>query len=237
MTTYQGVTEELTSLLQLQSPPVGLAFVDGQPEGVQQSTDASPSTCAFWRRAEQAVFYADAAQHLNCQVGALVMGFELSDQTMQEIGGLVQTMCDCSYLSADEGDKIPSVGSRAAGVLYGPLSQFPATAAAVVLWLTPRQAMLFNEAAGASSWAAAPPRINGRPACAALPLALQGAQPALSLGCAGMRTFTEVADDRMLAVIPADRLNQFVDALRVTASANSAMLAYYEQRKAAVAGG
>lgn len=237
MPEYRDAAEEITSLLGLESPPVALAFADAAPEGVRTTTDVSPSTCGFWRHAERGVFYADAAQHFNCQVGAMVMGFELPPQVMEQIGGLVESMCGCDYLSPEEGDKIPSVGRGSAGVVYGPLADFPATPDSVVLWLSPRQAMLFNEAAGASSWAAEPTRVNGRPACAALPLAIQGGRPALSLGCMGMRTFTEVADDRLLAVVPGSVLPDFLAALRRTAAANEAMLAYYKQRKAEVAAG
>jgi uncharacterized protein (DUF169 family) len=235
MTDYRNLADEISSLLEVSTPPVAIAFVSAPPEGVAQTTNVSPSTCGFWRQAERGVFYATAAQHFNCQVGAMVMGFDLPEQVMREIGGLVETMCGCAYLSPEEGDKIPSVGSHAAGVVYGPLAEFPVAPAAVVLWLSPKQAMLYNEAAGGASWAATPSRVSGRPACATVPLAIQGQQPTLSFGCIGMRTFTEVADDRMLAVVPGEKLASFLDALRSTADANRAMLSFYESRKAEVA--
>jgi uncharacterized protein (DUF169 family) len=236
MTQYQGVAEQIQGLLGLATPPVAVAFVSEAPSGITQTTTVSPSTCGFWRQAEQGVFYAEASQHFNCQVGAMVMGFNLPDEVMQQIGGLVNTMCGCAYLSPEEGDKIPSVGRGSAGVVYGPLSQFPVTPDAIVMWLSPKQAMLFNEASGAASWAAAPSRVNGRPACGALPLAIQGSAPTLSLGCIGMRTFTDVADDRLLAVVPGDKAAEFAESLAGTASANNAMLSFYQQRKAEVLG-
>jgi uncharacterized protein (DUF169 family) len=235
MTEYHGVAEEIRTLLKLDVPPVAVAFVDTPPAGIPQTAQVSPSTCGFWRQGEQGVFYADAAQHFNCQVGAMVMGFELPPPVMEQLGGLVEAMCGCSYLVPEEGDKIPSVTSKPIGVVYGPLGEIPVPPSAVVLWLSPRQAMLFNEASGSASWAAAPARVGSRPACAALPLAMNGAQPTLSLGCAGMRTFTEVADDRMLAVVPGGSLTDFVAALRTTAAANVAMQQFYDQRKAEVA--
>lgn len=165
------------------------------------------------------------------------MGFNLPEHVMKELGGLVETMCGCAYLSPDEGDKIPSVGGGAAGVVYGPLAHFPTAPDLVVVWLTPRQAMLFNEASGSASWAAPPVRVGSRPACAALPMSLQGQLPILSLGCMGMRTFTEVADDRLLAVVPGARLTEFADSLRRTCEANQMMRSFYEGRKAEVAAG
>jgi uncharacterized protein (DUF169 family) len=237
MTEYRALAEQIQSLLDLATPPVALAFVDEPPAGVARTSNVSPSTCGFWRLAENGVFYADATQHFNCQVGSMVMGFDLPPHIMQDLGGLVETMCGCAYLSPEEGDKIPSVGSKAAGVVYGPLAEFPTAPSAVVLWLSPRQAMLYNEAAGAASWATEATRVGGRPACAAVPMAMQGGQPTLSLGCIGMRTFTEIADDRMLAVVPGNKLDAFVAALRTTMDANRSMLSFYEQRKAEVAAG
>jgi uncharacterized protein (DUF169 family) len=236
MSRYQEIAAEITTLLGLATPPVAVAFVDEPPSDIPSAVESAPSTCAFWRRAEKGVSYVDAAQHFNCQIGAMVMGFPLPEQIMQEIGGLVETMSGHSYLAAEEGAKIPSVGRSSAGAIYGPLSEMPVAPDAVVLWLSPRQAMLFNEASGSASWAMPSSRVGSRPACAAIPLALQEQRPTLSLGCIGMRTFTEVADDRMLAVIPGDKLDAFPDQLRVLAEANSMMLSYYEQRAEEVMG-
>lgn len=55
--------------------------------------------------------------------------------------------------------------------------------------------------------------------------------PTLSLGCMGMRTFTEISEDRLLAVLPGDRAKEFSDALEQTLTANSAMQDFYEERK------
>lgn len=233
-TRYQEQARDVRSLLQLDLPPIALTFVDGQPSDVTQTATVSPSSCAFWRQAEAGVFYAAAAQHYNCQVGSMVMGFQLPEEVMAQLGGLVETMCGWSYLSPEEGDKIPSVASNAAGVVYGPLADFPMAPSAVVVWLTPKQAMLFNEAVGSASWAAAPARVSGRPACAAIPSAMKGELPVLSLGCAGMRTFTAIADDRMLAVVPGAKIDDFVSRLRATAESNAKMLSYYEKRLAEV---
>jgi uncharacterized protein (DUF169 family) len=165
----------------------------------------------------------------------MVMGFDLPDQVMQEIGGLVNAMCGCNYLAPEEGDKIPGVPGAKTGVVYGPLAEFPQGADAVLMWLTPAQAMIYHEAVGSASWASEPSRTTGRPACAAIPSAMNDGRPLLSLGCKGMRTFTEVADDRMLAVVPGDKLDDFVESLRVTVAANTEMAAYYNKRKSEVA--
>jgi len=75
---YQEIARGITSRLQLDSPPIALSFVEGQPAGVKSFDSEVPSSCTLWRRAETEVFYADAGKHMNCLVGAMVMGFQIS---------------------------------------------------------------------------------------------------------------------------------------------------------------
>jgi uncharacterized protein (DUF169 family) len=56
----------------------------------------------------------------------------------------------------------------------------------------------------------------------------------MSLGCAGMRTFTEIGDEMNLAVIPGSALAGFVDALERTVDSNATMRSYYSARKTAI---
>ncbi len=231
---HANAAQRLSTLLSLQNPPIALAFVDQPPEGVAQATKPVPSACTFWRQAEQGTFYAAAAQHFNCPVGSMVMGFELPEAVGEQLGGLVQSMCDARYLSLDEAAKIPAVSRRSAGIVYGPLTEFPLDPDLVVLWVNVTQAMLYSEAAGRAAWTGAPMDVTGRPGCAALPRAMQTNQPGMSLGCAGMRTFTEIGDDMNLAAIPGTALDGFLDALTVTVESNSAMRSFYSAHKAAI---
>jgi len=94
----------------------------------------------------------------------------------------------------------------------------------VLMWLTPGQAMLYSEAAGTCRWTEAlPTPIFGRPSCAALPAALDKSQCTLSLGCLGMRIFTEVSQDQLLAVLPGSKMEEFSRALESVAAANQTM--------------
>jgi uncharacterized protein (DUF169 family) len=228
---------ELTRTLGLASPPIGVAFVSERPDGVAAFEGAVPSSCAMWRRAEQGVFYAPAEAHFNCAVGAMTMGFALPPAVQQSMADVVQLMCSCGYMEADEPARMPSIPGAPQGVVYGPLADLPVPADLVVMWLTPRQAMLFDEAAGDVRWADQPGmRVLGRPACSSLPIAVQSSRPTLSMGCLGMRTFTEVSDDRMLAVVPAAAIDGFVSRLQATAAANETMAGAYNAMKAQFAG-
>ncbi len=219
--------------LRLAEPPVALRFVEEPPAGTEVFEGRVPSACSFWRRAETRVFYAAGADHFHCPVGAMVMGFELPETVQRELAALVQGMCERSYLAAEEAGRIPVVEGRHCGILYGPLRDLPLEPDLILLWLTPRQAMLFGEAAGSCAWTESlPTTALGRPACAALPTALRSARPTLSLGCIGMRTFTEISEDRVLAVLPAARAEEFVERLETTLAANQAMESFYRDHRA-----
>jgi uncharacterized protein (DUF169 family) len=92
--------------------------------------------------------------------------------------------------------------------------------------------MVCAEASGACAWVESPTNhVLGRPACTALPTARAADTPTLSLGCAGMRTFTEVSQDKLLMVVPGDRLDGFADDVARKVGANAAMQQFYDQRK------
>ena len=226
---------QIADNLGLDLPPVALAFHDTAPAGVAVTDDIVPSACAFWRKAEAGVFFAPVARHANCPIGAFVMGFELGDALMAELQSLIGEMTACGYVHRDEPAKIPVNRRKAAGILYGPLAAFPGEPDAVLVWLTPTQAMIWSEATGGAAWTGSPPtNVFGRPACAAIPAALDKGGPALSLGCMGMRTFTAIPADRMLAVIPGPQLADFAKAIAETTGVNRAMRRFYEGRLAAL---
>jgi uncharacterized protein (DUF169 family) len=235
------IADRLVDSLGLDAPPVALAFVDAAPAGCAVDTVPAPSACSFWRRAEQGLFFAPAASHFNCPVGAMVMGFDLPQPVSAELQNLVGMMTACGYIAPDEPGSIPVRAAAGApapgGILYGPLADFPIAPDAVLAWLTPAQAMLWSEAAGSSVWgSSAPAIVSGRPACAAIPKSLAESRSALSLGCAGMRTFTGIADRYLLAVQPGSGLAAFAEALAGMRGTNDRMEAFYADRLAAVAG-
>ena len=228
---FVQLSERMESRLALDSPPVAIAFVDRPPDGIEQFDGSVPSSCTFWRRAETGVFYADAEAHRGCPIGAMVMGFPVEGSLHDDLMATVTRMVESFYLGPDEPQRLPAVTKPKSGIVYGPLRDFPVEPDLVLLWLTPAQAMLFAEAAGTVSWTNLDNEVFGRPACAALPIALEASRAALSLGCKGMRTFTEISEDRMLAVLPGGEAIMFCDSLDRTAEANETMLDYYAGRK------
>ncbi|MDQ3849601.1 MAG: DUF169 domain-containing protein [Actinomycetota bacterium] len=223
-------------MLELELTPVALAFVDEPPKGIEITDAVVPSTCAFWRQAEQGVFYAPAEAHFNCPIGAMVMGFDLSEPARADLAAAVKMMCEVAYLGADEPANIPTVKKRKAGIVYGRLRDFPLEPDVAIVWVGPHQAMLVSEASGSSSWMTRASRtVVGRPACASIPSALEGGQAVLSLGCSGMRTFTKILPDRLLGVVPGPKLEDFERALATIVESNLEMQSYYDRQNARLA--
>lgn len=217
--------------LGLDLTPVALTFAEVPPEGLPTPPREVPSACSFWQDARQGTFYAPAERHFNCPIGAMVMGFSLPGDIQQRLGELVTGMCEHAYLDQDEAALIPTVTSQHAGIIYGPLAE-STTPDVALLWVTPMQLMLCNEAIGAAKWTRRPSVLTGRPGCAALPLAMSNNTPTASLGCAGLRTFTGIGDDRLLVAVPGNLLEQFASALERAVAANAPMRRYYREQNA-----
>ena len=232
---HATLAANLTDALDLQIVPVAIAFADAELAGQVPSIEKSaPSACSFWRRAETRVFYAAAEAHYNCPIGAMVMGFNLPKVVSDELSGLVEGMVGCGYVLNDEPNHIPVIKKSSLGIIYGPLNIFPVKPDIVLCWLNPSQAMIWNEASGGAKWGATEPStIFGRPACAALPASTDKSRPTLSLGCIGMRTFTDISEDRLLGAVPGSCLSDFVSKLQDLKVTNSNMARIYESRRAA----
>ncbi len=214
-----------------------MALVDDQPQGVESFEGDVPSFCTFWRMAEKKAFYAPADKHFNCPIGAMVLGFEMPKEVQEELGGLVKKMCECSYLSEDEPANIPTITEKKAGVVYGPLKDFPVEPQLILMWLKPSQAMIYNEVLGCCKWSGSMQSMAlGRPACAVIPTTLDKSPFGMSLGCTGMRTFTEVSDEHILATLNYKEIDSFLTSLKTTVSANKEMKEFYLDHKSKITG-
>ncbi len=232
MTGYASLAQTLTSLLGLDRPPVAVAPVETVPKGIPVFEGVAPSSCSFWRQGEKELFAARDADHMNCPIGAMVMGFELTAEAKEGLQRGLSMMCEVGYVKPEEAGEIPSLAKKGKSMLYGPLSNFPIVPEVVVIWLQPAQAMLLREATGDAEWKSdVSSKIFGRPACAALAVASQGEAVSLSFGCSGMRTFTGVEPAYMLAALSGRLLERLEAQLRRTHQANCAMQAFYDQQK------
>lgn len=229
---YAELAQALETFLRLAHPPVALAPVTEVPDGVPAFEGVSPSACSFWRHAEQGLFVARDADHMNCPIGAMTMGFELTEQAKAALEGGLTLMTDVGYIDPKEAEHLPLLPRHTGVVLYGPLATFPIQPEVVLLWLTPAQAMLLREATGEVKWSGdVSSNLFGRPSCAALAVAARQGSVALSFGCNGMRTFTGVDPSLMLAAVSGRLVDTLGPAMERADKAQCAMQAFYDQQQ------
>jgi len=234
---HYKATVSVLGELGLEYPPVAMAVVNSQPAGISEKSQAV-SACAFWREAEAEVFYASSEDHCGCSVGAHVMGVDLPEPTKLELVGSIKLMAEVGYLRESEIPNIPQLVKSGSGVVYGPLSKFPLEADCALVWANPSQAMLLGEALLTTSWKSEQSEVAtlfGRPACGAVARAINTQSDSFSLGCAGMRTFTEVSPNVALFVIPGCNLVEMAEALGAIINSNKDMLKHYQEKRNAVA--
>src|SRR5262245_50202813 len=63
--------DQLTGLLNLSSPAIGIAFIDKPPAGIERVSHSGPASCDYWRQAAEGhTFYTIADDHKACPIGA-----------------------------------------------------------------------------------------------------------------------------------------------------------------------
>lgn len=230
---YQELTERFVSLLQLPQPPVGLAFVEQVPDGIEHKAIRVPSACTFWRLAEQGVFYANAEDHQECPIGMMTMGFVMPEVAQQRAQGLVQTMASVKYFSPDEVAALPVVKKPHQSIIYGRLDQLPVEADVVLCILNAQQAMLVAEAMGNVNWLQGGQSAFGRPTCGVIPRTLQTGETSMSFGCVGARTYLNLTPAELVLTVPGDKFADLVNKLETIVAANNALAPYHQGQKVA----
>ena len=231
MAQYAELARTCETVLGLTHRPVALAPVSTAPRGVPMFQGVSPSSCSFWRYAEQGLFVARSTDHMNCPIGAMTMGFELTAEAKAALEGGMNLMVEVGYIDPKEAEHLPSLSKSTSLVLYGPLADFPVRPEVVLMWLNPSQAMLMREATGDVAWKSdVSSNLFGRPSCAALAVASREGNVALSFGCNGMRTFTQVDSALMLAAVSGALLDTFAESLDRANKAQCSMQKFYDQQ-------
>ncbi len=225
---------EMQTLLSLKKPPVAIGFLDSAPAGIEAwRGGAVPAGCFFWKKAQEGeTFYTTPEDHYNCAVGAYTHKIPLPMERSGELDGTIGFMVETGYLKMVEVPGIPTLSEKPAFIAYGPAGQDSFTPSVLLVAVQPAKAMLLYEAALQAGVTSALMPSLGRPACAVLPLSVQTGSAALSLGCRGNRTFTELSDDEMYVSIPGDKWLAVLEQLIPIAEANGAMGNHYSQHKA-----
>lgn len=221
--------------LKLLRPPVAVAFLSSPPDDLPRIDRAAAAGCGYWKHAADGhAFYTTADDHLNCPVGAYTHGVDMPPATATELQGLVGTMIQLQYLSADEVPQIPHRTAPLQVAAYAPLGEAAFAPDVVVFRGNAKQIMLLTEAARAAG-AFADGTVMGRPACAALPQAMTAAAGVASIGCIGNRVYTQLADDELYLMVPGPAVEKTLAELGTIISANTELERFHQARAAASA--
>jgi uncharacterized protein (DUF169 family) len=226
---YAALDAELSQLLKLSVPAIGIAFCKQAPAGVAPIDRALPpptadgrtgtaaAGCVFWIEATQREFVTVASDHGNCSVGSLTHGFK----SLNEVAGNadIAALVAAEWVSPKDFGGIPTIKDKPGAVVYGPLSRMSTEPDIVFLRLNGKQLMQLH---------CAVPDIDfqGKPQCHIIPLAKETGDVAVSSGCMLSRVRTGMSNNEVTCAIPARRLGEIVAKLKVTQAADLAVAAY-----------
>lgn len=215
-------------------PPIGIAFLQEPPVGVEKWKEGEvPAGCSFWRLAFTGrTFYTQPADHYNCAVGAHIHGIAQPPNRAGILEDTVGFMVGNKYLEMAEVPAIPVLPTSPHYIAYGPVESTAFSPDLVLLAVKPYSAMLVYEAAIRAGAADAFSNVLGRPGCAVLPLTMNTNGISLSFGCKGNRTFTGLPAEELYVCVPGAKWKDVAAQLSTIEQANGAMEKYYEDHQA-----
>ena len=234
---HQQRAEQLIASLELSLPPIAVSLQDAVPDGVPEFDGSVPAGCVFWQEAARRTFATSAKHHALCSIGIHTMNLAQAPASQpEELRTALEAMTGLDYVREAEVAAIPVARSEVKHALYGPLADFPAEPDVVLLFANARQGLVLSEALGRVD-GGVPPAM-GRPACAALPQALNQGLAAMSLGCCGARAYLDaLADDIALWALPGNRLDRYCEQITTFANANRTLAMFHERRRTDVKAG
>jgi uncharacterized protein (DUF169 family) len=228
--------KKLQDLLGLALPPVAISFRDTAPDGVPHVRVSGPSGCSYWKlAAEGETFYTDAADHLNCTIGAYTHNVEMPPEKAKELESMIGEMVNLQYIRSDEVPSIPRRDAPFSFAVYAPLTDARFDPDVVIVRGSAQQTMVLIEAAKAADIGHNTVAM-GRPTCAMIPAAIQSDSGVSSFGCVGNRVYTGLGEDELYFAIPGSKITQFVEKLDAVCNANEQLETLHRQHAAAVAG-
>jgi uncharacterized protein (DUF169 family) len=210
------LAQELIRLLDLDHPPVAVAFHETEPAAPLGSRPApEPAGCCFWQHAEQRPLHTIAADHAHCSVGSYTHG--LISLAAAAAGEDTAALLGSGWITEADLATAPRVATVPAAITYAPLDD-ASDADVVLVRLTASSLMALQ--AGCPELA-----VVTKPQCQIVPLALEGTI-AVSPGCAVSRVRTGLPADELTCALPARDLAAVVARLAHAREADAAVSAY-----------
>lgn len=226
---WAGLAAALSGALHLAVPPIAISFAAAAPDGVaafdapmsEPSADGRrgrvPASCVFWIHAAERSFTTAPDDHGNCSVGRYTHGLASLDEVAGN--GDVAALLESGWVSQAAVGTIPQVSRRAGAIVYGPLARSTAAPDVVLLRVNGRQMMILSDALPDM-------RIEGKPQCHIIAIAVEHGQVAASVGCALSRARTGMRPDEMTCAIPGPRLGEVVRRVESAADVDTVVAKY-----------
>jgi uncharacterized protein (DUF169 family) len=225
-----SLAQELSSLLRLSAPPLGIAFRESAddasapryvsnppPPTPDGRTGAVPAGCVFWFKAVDRPFSTVAEDHANCSVGSYTHGFQTLEEAATKAD--VAALFASGWVTEVDVPGIAHVEERPGAIVYGPLANMPTEPDVVFLRLNAKQAMVLDDALGGV-------RFEGKPQCHIVAIAKDQGETAISVGCMLSRVRTGMSNNELTCAIPAAKLGEVVEKLRRNAATERTVAAY-----------
>jgi uncharacterized protein (DUF169 family) len=227
---WDTLEKQFSGFVKLTKRPVGVAFLDAVPSGINKFEGTEPSGCSFWRLAAAGnIFYTLPENHFNCAVGAYTHNISLSPGREKETEQTLKMMFDLGYVRAEEVPQIPRLSKPPKAIVYAPFGDSPVSPDVVLFSVKPSAAMLLSEAATRAGVGSGAPAL-GRPTCMALPAAMEHGS-VTSLGCVGNRVYTGLGEDELYVVLRGKDIEKVAEALGTIVNANAALKEYATGRR------
>ena len=229
MSRYATLADEIVGLLGLSVPPIAITFRDAVPDDIARyrstyppptedgRTGAVAAGCVFWMKGQDGTFATMPEDHANCSVGSLTHGLI----TLEEAAGRsdVKAVCEANWVQPEIFPHIPTIETRPASIVYGPLSETPAEPDVVLLRMVGKQVMQLHSALPSL-------RFEGKPQCHIVAIAKEHGDVAVSVGCMLSRVRTGMANHEVTCAIPGGRLAEVVAALKEVCEADRLVASY-----------
>lgn len=228
MSSWTSISEQLSKALVPFAPPLSITFsakttsIDKfdspmAPATEEGRTGRVPAGCVFWIEGINRTFATLAEDHGNCSVGSFTHG--LMDLNTAATKSDVANLVGAKWVREEDFTSIAHVEERPQEIIYGPLADCEVDPDVILLRINAKSLMVAHD-----SWPTL--RIEGKPQCHIVAIALEQRQLAASVGCILSRTRTKMGSDELTLAIPASLVESFIESLHETIEADSSVASY-----------
>ncbi|MPL82587.1 hypothetical protein SDC9_28532 [bioreactor metagenome] len=227
MTDYAKISATLKEALHLTGSPVAVKLVsspDQIPEGIPEIEETVRHCRMVSLAREGKIFFAPDAKH-QCGGGAWVLGLREIGPSMDS-GEHYLKLGKYSSLGASKRTvyNVPALPLSTYATVYAPLEKATFIPDVVIIFANPFSMLKLAQSALFRLGGRLYPEFAGiQSICSdATAYVYQNGEPNFSLGCDGSRKFSGIADEEMVAGLPAERLEELAEAvLKVTTAPGS----------------